>query len=52
MKNRDKDGGESWNFKTYFKKYFFLGLVKMKELCSLNKFILQTPQFGESYTQQ
>ena len=52
MKNRDKDGGLKWIFKTYFKLFLKQSVVKMSELCSLHIFKVQTPQYGESYPQK
>ena len=40
MKNRDKDVGESWIFKTYLKIFFCRGQVKMNELQGLHTFMM------------
>ena len=52
MKNRDKDGGLKWIFKTYFKIFLKQSKVRMRELCSLHIFKMQTPQYGETYPQK
>jgi len=40
MKNRDKDVGESWIFKTYLKIFFYRRQVKMNELQRLRAFMV------------
>jgi hypothetical protein len=51
MKNRDKDEGYNWIFKTYFKLFFRQQYLKMNELCRLHIFKVQTPQYGAAYPQ-
>jgi hypothetical protein len=51
MKNRDKDAMPISKFKTFYKKYFFPTLLKMKKLCLLNTTFIKNTPFGVSYLQ-
>jgi hypothetical protein len=51
MKNRDKDAIPILNIKTFWKKYFFCFILKMKKLCLLNTTFSFLSQFEAALLQ-